>query len=98
MLVREDERVPAFFFHPAFALLSLIGFGLFVLKVWALVDCVTRPAPAFELHNKLTKVAWLVILALAVLFGGIGLLGLAGTVAAIVYLVDVKPAVSGRSL
>lgn len=90
--------MPAIFFHPAFALLSLIGFGLFVLKVWALVDCITRPGPAFELHNKLTKVAWLVILALSVLFGGIGILGLAGTVAAIVYLVDVKPAVSGRSL
>jgi hypothetical protein len=69
-----------------------------VLKVWALVDCITRPAAAFELHNKLTKVAWLVILVLAVLIGGIGLLGLAGTVAAIVYLVDVKPAVSGQSL
>ena len=90
--------MPSIFFHPAFALLSLIGFGLFVLKVWALIDCITRPAPAFELHNKLTKVAWLVILALAVLFGGLGILGLAGTVAAIVYLVDVKPAVSGQSL
>ena len=90
--------MPSLFFHPAFALLSLIGFGLFVLTVWALVDCITRPAPAFELHNKLSKVAWLVILVLAVLFGGLGILGLAGTVAAIVYLVDVKPAVSGQSL
>jgi hypothetical protein len=96
--MRQDVGVPDLFFHPAFALMSLISLGLFVLKVWALVDCITRPAPAFELHNKLTKVAWLVILALAALIGGIGLLGLAGTVAAIVYLVDVKPAVSGQSL
>jgi hypothetical protein len=94
--VREDDRV-SLFFHPAFALMSLVGLGLFALKVWALVDCATRPAAAFELHNKLTKVGWLVILVLAVLFGGLGLLGLAGTVAAIVYLVDVRPAVSGRS-
>ena len=84
-------------FHPALALQALIGFGLFILKIWALVDCATRPAQAFELHGKLTKVAWVVILVIAVLFGGLGLLGLAGTVAAIVYLVDVRPAVSGRS-
>jgi hypothetical protein len=86
-----------FLFHPAQTLEALIGFGLFALKIWALVDCATRPAQAFELHGKLTKVAWVVILVIAVLFGGLGLLGLAGTIAAIVYLVDVRPAVSGRS-
>ena len=92
----EDEGV-TLLFHPALALMALVGLGLFVLKLWALVDCATRPTAAFPLHNKLTKVAWLVILALALLFGGLGILGIAGTVAAIVYLVDVKPAVSGRS-
>ncbi len=94
--MREDDRVDLFF-HPALALMSLISLGLLVLKVWALVDCITRPAPAFELHNKLTKVAWIVILALASVFGGVGILGIAGTVAAIVYLVDVRPVVSGKS-
>lgn len=82
--------------NPASALLLLVSLGLLALKVWALVDCLIRPAAAFELHGKLTKVIWAVILVLAVLFGGIGLLGIAGTVAAIVYLVDVRPAVSGR--
>lgn len=90
-----------YLYSPGDGLLLLIGLGLLVLKVWALVDCATRPAAAFELHNKLTKVAWLVILVLAVVLGGTGVLslfGIAGTVAAIVYLVDVRPAVSGRAL
>ena len=78
-------------------LLALVSLGLLVLKLWALIDCATRPAAAFEAYGKLSKVAWLVILTLAVLFYGIGLLGLAGIVAAIVYLVDVRPAVSGRT-
>ncbi|HUR51346.1 MAG TPA: DUF2516 family protein [Mycobacteriales bacterium] len=88
-----------YLFHPASGLLLLVSVGLTVLKVWALVDCATRPAAAFPVHGKLSKVAWLVILALGLLLGwGIGLLGLAAAVAAIVYLVDVRPAVSGQSL
>jgi hypothetical protein len=83
-------------------LMSAIWLGTLVLKVWALVDCVTRPTAAFSLHNKLTKPAWLAILAVAALVAlktsALSLLGIAGTVAAIVYLVDVKPAVSGQSL
>jgi hypothetical protein len=95
--VRQDEAVH-YFLNPGAGLLLLVGLGVLVLKVWALVDCATRPADAFELHGKLSKVAWLVILLLAVLLSGtgvIGIFGLAGTIAAIVYLVDVRPAVSG---
>jgi hypothetical protein len=81
--------------------LTLVWVGTLALKVYALADCATRPTAAFPLHNKLTKPAWLAILAVSVLLGlwsgALGLLGLAGTVAAIVYLVDVKPAVSGKS-
>ncbi|MDP9181810.1 MAG: DUF2516 family protein [Actinomycetota bacterium] len=80
---------------------SLIWLGTLGLKAWALVDCVTRPTPTFELYGKLTKGAWLAILAVAALtgfaFSPLGIFGIAGTVAAIVYLVDVRPAVSGRS-
>ncbi len=81
---------------PAALLLSLVGLGTLAVKVWALVDACTRPQPAFPAAGKLTKVAWLVILILAVVFSfasPISLPGLAGTVAAIVYLVDVRPAV-----
>jgi hypothetical protein len=78
------------------ALLQLLGLGALALKVWALVDALVRPAPAFEAAGKLTKVAWVLILAVAVLFTAgdfMGLLGIAATIAAVVYLVDVRPAV-----
>jgi hypothetical protein len=88
--------------HPADLILFVLGVGLLVLKVYAFLDCTTRPAAAFVAHGKQTKPIWLLILGvsalLAVLGGGpIGLLGLAATVAAVVYLVDVKPAVTGSS-
>lgn len=79
-------------------ILLLVSLGLLVLKLWALIDCATRPAPAFDAYGKLSKVAWVVILVLAVVLnGGLGILSVAGTIAAIVYLVDVRPAVSGRA-
>ncbi len=77
--------------------LLLLGLGLLALaiKVWALVDAVTRPGPAYAAASKLSKPIWVGILVAAVLLGGMsvmGLFGLLGTVAAIVYLVDVRPA------
>ena len=85
------------------SLLGLIGLGLLVLKVYAFIDCLRRPAGAFPAYSKLTKPIWAGITGVSALFqflawGPFGLLSIAGTVAAIVYLVDVKPAVSGTSL
>lgn len=81
----------------AFNLLGLIGLGLLVLKVWALVDCATAPSAGFEVHGKLSKTVWVVILVLAVVLGRgvVDIFSIVGTVAAIVYLVDVRPAVRG---
>jgi len=86
--------------YPSNLIMLVVGVGLLALKLWALIDCATRPQAAFPLHGKLSKVAWLVILGLAVLLNGnvLGIFGIAGTVAAIVYLVDVRPAVSGKAL
>ena len=81
---------------PSSLLLLVLGYGAFALKLWALVDACIRPQPAYVAAGKLTKVAWVAILAAAVLLGGagvFGIFGLLGTVAAIVYLVDVRPAV-----
>ena len=57
------------------------------------------PSSAF---GKLTKPAWLAITAVSAVLqflssDPIGLLSVVGTVASIVYLVDVKPAVTGNS-
>ncbi|MGI8537700.1 MAG: DUF2516 family protein [Mycobacteriales bacterium] len=82
--------------NPADLLLLGLGLGLLALKLWALVDACVRPAQSYVLAGKLTKLAWVAILAAAVLLGRasvLGLFGLVGTVAAIVYLVDVRPAV-----
>jgi len=80
-------------------LILLIDLGLLVLTGWALVDALTRPAPAFVAAGKLTKPIWLAILGVALLLCLVGaarifgLFGAAVAVAAIVYLVDVRPAV-----
>ena len=89
-------------YDPASLLLTVLSFGLLALKIWALVDCVQRPAAAFQEHDKLTKRNWTIILALALvlglLFGQVlSLFAIIAAVAAIVYLVDVRPAVSGSS-
>jgi hypothetical protein len=89
-------------FNPGDLLLWVVAVGLLVLKVYAFVDCLRQPQGAFPAHGKLTKPAWLAITgvaALLVLAQGypLGILSIAGTVAAIVYFVDVKPAVSGSN-
>lgn len=84
----------------------LLGLQLLVLVlcIVALVDAARRPAGAFTAAGKLTKNAWLAILAVAaalafVSLGSTGLLLLAilAAVASLVYLFDVKPAVTPYS-
>ena len=81
---------------PDTLLLSALGLGALALKLWALVDACVRPGAAYAAAGKLTKPAWIAILAVAVVLTGsdfLGILGLVSVVAAIVYLVDVRPAV-----
>jgi hypothetical protein len=80
-------------------LLFVVFVVLVVVKAWALIDALSRPAPVFTAADKLTKPAWLWILGLSlvahiVFASPIALLSLAGTVAAFVYLLDVRPAVA----
>ena len=82
--------------------LFLLFVALAVVKGFALVDALLRPAPAFTAADKLTKAAWLWILGLAlashiVFASPLGLLSIAGTVAAFVYLIDVRPAVASMT-
>lgn len=82
-------------------LLYLINLTVLVVTAYALVDCLRRPPAAFVAHGKQTKQVWTAILAVALVvalaLGFLSFLGSFAAVAAIVYLVDVKPAVSGSS-
>ncbi len=75
----------------------VLSFVLFAIKAFALVDALARPAPNYLAANKQTKNLWLIILGLTLAahiltFSPLGLLNLAGTVAALVYLADARPA------
>jgi len=79
---------------------SVMGFVYVILlavKLFAFIDAATRRTDAYTAADKLTKPAWLLILGLSVacdfLLGSL-LLRIAGTVAAFVYLLDVRPALA----
>jgi hypothetical protein len=77
---------------------------LFAVQAWTFVDALTRRPDHFLAADKLTKQAWLIILGLALVahalfWSPLTFLNLVGAVAAIVYVVDVRPAlraVTGR--
>jgi len=78
----------------------LLYFAAQALTVWAFVDALVRPAGGFVATGKLTKPAWVAITGLAAVIlyltkNPIALLGLPAVIAAVVYLVDVRPAVRG---
>ena len=79
--------------------LGVIALALLVVKLWALVDAITRPAAAFPAADKMTKTAWLWITGISFVANVVrpfplGILSLIGTVASFVYLLDVKPALA----
>jgi Protein of unknown function (DUF2516) len=77
----------------------ILYWGVLALTVWAFVDALIRPASGFVAAGKLTKPGWAAITGLAVLIifwqGPMSFLGLPAVIAAVVYLVDVRPAVRG---
>lgn len=98
------------FLWTASLLTIVLGFAELAVKVFALVDCCIRPSRAFEAAGKQTKTLWLLITGASALWNLlspslVSLINVAGLIASIVYLVDVRPAVrtigggrgSGRS-
>ncbi len=77
-------------------LVVLVLWVLFgIVKIWAFVDCVRRPAEAFPAVGRVSKVLWLILTGAAALTGlipglTIGIIGIAGIVVALVYLFDVR--------
>jgi hypothetical protein len=77
--------------------LTVVFWGITAAELWALVDAVIRPTQAYVAADKLTKPAWLVILGLALATNVIlhsMIFTLVGLIAACVYLLDVRPALS----
>ena len=79
-------------------LLLVLFLGVLALQLWALVDCITRKAPAFPAAGKLTKPTWILLTAVAVtpvlfLHDVTNLLAYIGIIVSSVYLADVRPAV-----
>ena len=77
----------------------IVFFGLLVVKIFAFGSALTYSAQAYEAANRLTKPAWLIILGLGVALtfipvGG-SIIAIATIVAALVYLLDVRPALAG---
>lgn len=82
-------------------ILAVLSLAMFVAQAFAFVDGATQRADAYVAADKLTKKAWLIILGLAVaahmlFWHPINIFNLVGIVAALVYIVDVRPAI--RSL
>lgn len=87
-------------FGPISLISLLIQVALLGLILFALVDALIRPTGAYVAAGKRTKLLWGLVLAVG--FGVAFLLGFAGpglmfsllaVVAAVVYIVDVRPAV-----
>ena len=78
---------------------TVLYYGTLAIAVWAFVDALIRPAAGFLAAGKLTKPGWAAITGLAAVviywFTPMSFLGLPAVIAAIVYLVDVRPAVRG---
>lgn len=77
------------------SIMLIISIGLFVVKSFAVVDCLTRAESNFYVHDTLPKKTWLILLGLGLFahllfWEPLGLLNLAGTVAALVYLAQVR--------
>ncbi len=79
-----------------------LGLAAFAVEAWAFIDAITRPAQAFVATGKQTKPLWLIILGVAAVVGlygavyGVGpvsILPVAASVAAAIYLADVRPKV-----
>jgi hypothetical protein len=78
----------------------VVVFLLLAVKIFAFVNCLLFPAEAYHAAGKLTKPAWAIILGLGVVISVLAvqmpfLISLAFTIAALVYLVDVRPALAG---
>jgi hypothetical protein len=101
LAVPISSPVPIFYDEVQYYV-SLITMVVFLaVEGWALVHCLTQRADAFPVVGSLSKGGWLAILAGAVLvtllcgnpnFGGVSMFSFIAVGAALIYLLDVRPA------
>ena len=80
-------------------IMLVVFFVLLAVKIYAFGSSLLFSSEAYEAANKLTKPAWCIILGLGavlqVVGSPIGFISIAFTIAAFVYLADVRPALAG---
>jgi hypothetical protein len=86
-------------FEAEMTLMMVVELALILVKLVAFVSSLLYSAEAYHAANKLSKPAWTIglgvgLAAQVVLGGPIGLINLAFTIAAFVYLADVRPALA----
>jgi hypothetical protein len=79
--------------------LLLVELVLVAVKIFAFVNSLMYSSESYSAANKLSKPAWAIILGLGlvvqlVMGGPLGFLNIAFTIAAFVYLADVRPALA----
>lgn len=80
-------------------IMLVVFFVLLAVKIYAFGSALMFSAEAYSAANKLTKPAWCIILGLGVAVqlvfqAPLGFLSIAFTIAAFVYLADVRPALA----
>ena len=78
---------------PLTAAFLVIRFAIVIVCLVAFLDCLRRPERAFPMMGKQTKQIWMAITSAAALFALLGFFAFVSLIAAIVYFVDVRPAV-----
>ena len=86
-------------FQAEMTLTLIIEFVLLGVKFFAFINSLLYSGEAYGAANKLTKPAWVIILGLGlavqVIIGGVlGIFSIVFTIAAFVYLADVRPALA----
>ena len=86
-------------FNLEYNFMAVVALVLLVVKIFAFVNSLLWSSESYEAAGKLTKPAWTIILGLGAVVqlvfpGVINLLNLAFTIAALVYLADVRPALA----
>lgn len=89
--------VPLFYLPITDAVSTALDGVCLIVEIWALVSCLTQKAEAFGVVGRIPKGGWVAMLFAAalvsLLFGTLrSLLGLIAVVVALVYLLDLRPA------